>query len=274
MFRLTMGRGAAAALAFMLATQPASAGPGDLLVAPTRVELNGFRGTEIVLNNIGSETATYRVSLELRRMTETGDLVDVDPAAANPAEKTALDMVAYAPRRVTLQPNQPQAIRVGVRPPANLPDGEYRVHMLFRAIPDAKPITETAGVSEGIAIELRPIYGVTIPVIVRAGQLSAEAGIANAQLVEVNGRQGVEFDLSRNGDRSLYGDVKLLRPGSDPIVLGRGVAVYHEIGRRSVKLPAPAEFTGTLAGPGTLQFVERTPEGEGRVLAEASVNLR
>src|SRR5438093_13322248 len=62
-------------------------GPGDLLVAPTRLELNGFRGTEVVLNNIGSETATYRISVELRRMAADGDLVDVDVAQANDTEK-------------------------------------------------------------------------------------------------------------------------------------------------------------------------------------------
>ena len=59
------------ALAFpaaLLATPPATAGVGDLLVAPTRIVLNGSRGTEIVLSNIGDDVATYRVSVELRRM--------------------------------------------------------------------------------------------------------------------------------------------------------------------------------------------------------------
>ena len=35
-------------------------------------------GTEIILNNIGDDVATYRVSVELRRMTPDGKLVDVD----------------------------------------------------------------------------------------------------------------------------------------------------------------------------------------------------
>src|SRR5512139_188483 len=266
----------AAAAAYCIAVQPVSAeGAGDLLVAPTRLELNGFRGTEVVLNNIGSEPATYRVSLELRRMTPDGDLVEVAPANANATERAALDMVAYAPRKVTLQPNQPQSIRVGVRPPSNLPDGEYRVHMLFRAIPDAKPVTAAQTTVSGIAIDLRPIYGVTIPVIVRAGQLSAQAGISDAKLATVNGRQGVSFTLTRTGGRSLYGDVRLVRPGlKDPLVLGRGVAIYAEIDHRNVSLPAPEGFAGSLAGPATLQFVERRDDGAGQVLAEAEVVLR
>jgi hypothetical protein len=265
-----------AAAAMLFAVEPAAAqqGAGDLLVAPTRLELDGLRGTEVVLNNIGSEPATYRISLELRRMTADGGLVDVDPANASDAEKTALEMIAYAPRRVTLQPNQPQQIRVGVRPPAELPDGEYRVHMLFRAIPDPRPATADPGPSDGIAIELRPIYGVTIPVIVRAGQVSAQAGISNAHLITRDGRQGVSFDLSRTGNRSLYGDVRLVRPGSDPIVLSRGIAIYAEIDHRTVALPAPEGFTGSLAGPAKLQYVQRSDDGDARVLAEAEVTLR
>ena len=42
--------------------------------------LDGRKGTEIVLNNIGDEPATYRISVEFRRMTADGDLEDVaDP---------------------------------------------------------------------------------------------------------------------------------------------------------------------------------------------------
>ena len=77
-------RAAIAALALIspLFRRPASAGVGDLLVAPTRIVLDGRKGAEIILNNIGDEPATYRVSVEFRRMTADGDLVDVDRAAA------------------------------------------------------------------------------------------------------------------------------------------------------------------------------------------------
>lgn len=269
------GRAVLAAMALCLWSQPLAAqGAGDLLVAPTRLELDGFRGTEVILNNIGIERATYRISLELRRMTADGQLEEVDPAQVNAIEAAALDMIAYAPRRVTLEPNQPQSIRVGVRPPENLPDGEYRAHMLFRAIPEPKPASQTAGEASGISIELRPIYGVTIPVIIRAGKLVGEAAIANVAMVEESGRPGLELELTRSGNRSLYGDIRVLKPGADPIVLGRGVAIYPEVDRRSVRFPVPEDFKGTLSGPATVQYVERTNEGTGRVLAEVQVVLR
>ncbi|MBP7134817.1 MAG: molecular chaperone, partial [Sphingomonadaceae bacterium] len=166
----------------LLCVEPAIAA-GDLLVAPTRVILDGSRGTEVVLNNIGSEPATYRISLELRRMLPDGSLEEIDPAKADSHDATTLGMISYAPRRVVLPPNQPQSIRIGVRAPQGLPDGEYRAHMLFRAIPDAKPVESGAGRKDGVSIALTPIYGVTIPIIVRQGSLAASAAIANPRIL-------------------------------------------------------------------------------------------
>ena len=71
---LTKALAAAALFAapLVILAQPASAGVGDLLVAPTRLVLNGGRGTEVILNNIGEEPATYRISVEFRRMKGDG----------------------------------------------------------------------------------------------------------------------------------------------------------------------------------------------------------
>ena len=157
-------------------------GAGDLLVAPTRVVLDGARGTEVILNNIGAAPATYRISLELRRMRPDGSLEEIEQSAANTVEATTLGMISYAPRRVTLPPNQPQSIRIGIRAPQGLPDGEYRAHMLFRAIPESKPAVADTGPKEGVSIALTPIYGVTIPIIVRQGNLSAKAAISDPRI--------------------------------------------------------------------------------------------
>src|SRR5207247_2335822 len=76
------------------------------------------------------------------------------------------------------------AIRIAAHAPQGLPDGEYRVHLLFRAIPPATPVVQPAASQpeKGVRFQLTPIYGVTIPVIVRLGNLQATAGIANVHL--------------------------------------------------------------------------------------------
>jgi len=255
------------AFAIGAAAMPAHAA-GDLLVAPTRVVLDGSRGTEVVLNNIGSEPATYRISLEIKRMTALGGLDEIDEGDANDAEKAALNMISFSPRRVTLPPNQPQVIRVGVRVPEGTPPGEYRAHMLFRAVPDAAPAADPAKpvTSGGVSIALTPIYGITIPVIVRVGDLGAEASIGEARVVDTVDGPAFAFDLARSGNRSVYGDIEVTRPGvAEPLLLARGIAVYPEVGQRQVQLRVPAELAANLKGPVRIRYSEDREVGGGTI---------
>jgi P pilus assembly chaperone PapD len=253
---------------------PAEAGIGDLLVAPTRIVLDGRKGAEVILNNIGDEPATYRVSVVFRRMTEDGGLQDV--AEPDASDKAAEDMILYQPRKVVLPPRQPQAIRIIARAPQGLPDGEYRVHLLFRAIPPAIPVAAAAANEsvKGIQFRLTPVYGVTIPVIVRLGNLEATAGIANVHLDKVEGKQAVALDLSRSGSRSTYGEVRVFKAGiKDPIAIQKNVAVYTEINRRHVAVALDEAYKGAVAGPVTVQYVETFDDGS-HVIAETQAVLR
>jgi hypothetical protein len=265
---------AAVAVTGMLAASQAPAWAAtDLLVAPTRLVFeNRTRTAEVVLDNVGAKPATYRISLVLRRMTPDGRLIDVETPSA--AEQQALAMVSFAPRRVVLAPNQPQSIRVAVRRPADLPEGEYRVHMLFRGIPDSPPPTaEQSSPAEGFAVQLIPIYGVTIPVIIRNGDLEAAATIVAPRLERADGKEMLAFDLARTGTGSTYGEVRVLKPGLDePVIRAKGIAVYPEVARRTVLLPPAEDFTGSLKGPLTIQYFET--DGDHQSLAsEVEVNL-
>jgi len=267
---------AAALLAASLAATaaPAGAGIGDLLVAPTRIVLDGRKGAEVILNNIGDEPATYRISVEFRRMTVDGSLVDVAEPSAE--DKLAEDMIVYAPRRVTLAPHQPQSVRVTARAPEGLPDGEYRVHLLFRAIPPAHPVSadKPNDAPKGLRFALIPVYGVTIPVIVRFGNLQAKAGIANVHLETRDGKPQVAMDLSRSGDRSTFGEVRVLKAGvRDPIAIQKSVAVYKEVAMRHVSIPVDEAFKGALSGPVTVQYVETYDDGS-HTIAETQAVLR
>jgi P pilus assembly chaperone PapD len=271
----TIAAAAALAAAFAAPAPAAQGGAGDLLVAPTRIVLDGRRGTEVILNNIGSEPATYRISIEFRRMTADGGLEDVEQPTAR--DENARDMVFYAPRRITLAPNKPQSIRISARPPKGLPDGEYRVHMLFRAIPPANPVVASKQDGEkpkGVSFALIPVYGVTIPVIVRLGNLEAKAGIANVRLEEREGKRFVELDLSRSGERSTFGEVRVLKAGvKDPIAIQRAVAVYTDVSARKVSIPVDETVAGDIRGPVTVQYVETFDDGTNKI-AETQTVLR
>lgn len=250
---------------------PAGAGVGDLLVAPTRLVLNGSRGSEIIIKNVGEEAATYRVSVELRRMLPNGSLSEVITPTKD--ETTAQDMIFYAPRKVTLPPNQPQSVRVTARVPAGLPDGEYRVHLLFRAIPDPRAVTAPSDF-QGVGFRLTPIYGVTIPVIVRLGNLDAKAGIAAVKLTQANGRKAIAVDLTRSGSRSTYGEIRVVKDGlKQPLAELKGVAVYRELAERTVTIPVTPEFEAQATGLVKVQYFETTDSGSSLV-AETTATLR
>ena len=267
MLRFLKAFGLFTAAALGAAASPVLAA-GDLLVAPTRIILDGSRGTEVVLSTIGSAPATYRISLEIKRMTAAGGLDEIAEENATPAERAALDMIVFSPRRVTLPPNQPQVVRVGVRVPEGLPPGEYRAHMLFRAVPDVVPAVGAEAKPEGagVSIALTPIYGITIPVIVRVGDLGAEAVIGDAWVSEGADGPAFNFDLSRTGSRSVYGDIEVTRPGvAEPLLVARGIAVYPEVGARKVSLRVPDEVAAKLKGPVRIRYSDDREIGGGTI---------
>ena len=264
--------------ALLLGTQAMLASPakaqGDLLVAPTRVVLDGRRGTEVILNNIGNEEATYRITLELRRMNDQGRLDDVDPTQASDKEKAALQVIRYAPRRVTLPPNQPQSIRIGMHPADALADGEYRAHLLFRAIPKAAPVEAVQDVSNDLKIQLIPIYGISIPVIVRKGNLEATAALSNVHIGKDNEGPTLEFSLSRKGNKSVFGEIHVTKPGvSEPVTIAKGIAIYPEVESRSVSLPIPPEVAAQLRGEVVVSYYE-APEAGGGLISQVRQVLR
>jgi len=262
---------AAACLALFAPT--AGNAQGDLLIAPTRLVLDGRRGGEVILSNQSNEPATYRVSLELRRMDPNGDLKSVDEAQANATEKAALAMIRYAPHRVTLPPQQPQSIRISARPGADLPDGEYRVHMSFAALPKVHAITDAPADKNGIAIALTPVYGIVMPIIVRKGQLTVTAGLANPHLE--HGAKGDQFvvDMTRSGNESVYGDLLVYPQGAkDPAFVARGIGVYPEINARHAVFALTPQEAAAMKGRARVEFRQAVETG-GALIASVDAML-
>jgi hypothetical protein len=267
--------GLVATIGLALAVPSSLAAQGDLLIAPTRLILDGRRGGEVILSNTGSEEATYRVSLELRRMTPDGDLEPVDEAQANVSEQAALAMVRYAPRRVVLPPGEPQAIRISARPGAELPDGEYRVHMSFSALPKVRPVTPaTDAQAQGVSFSIIPVYGITMPIIIRKGELAVTAALANPRLEQTEEGPAFAFDIARSGKASVYGDVLVYHPGSDePVFIVRGIGVYPEIESRHSTFVIPPEQAAAMRGPVRVELREPLTQG-GALIASVDAALR
>jgi len=111
-------------------------------------------------------------------------------------------------------------------------------------------------------------------VIVRFGNLQAKAGITNVHLEKRDGKPTIALDLSRSGDRSTFGEVRVLKSGvKNPIAIQKAVAVYTELNARKVTIPLNEDFKGDASGPVTVQYVETFDDGS-HVIAETQAVLR
>ncbi len=262
------------------AAAPAGAqGFGDLVVSPTRVELQGRdRSATVTLTNRGSESALFRISLVAMAMDDKGQLNTVEKAPDGML--TAESLIRYAPRQVNIPPGGTQTVRLVVRKPADLAAGEYRSHMFFRAVPpeDAGRAVDEQANQSGISVRLTPIFGITIPVIVRHGELDLKVGMSGFAVVtdKETKTKKLAFELSRTGKQSAYGDINveyLPAGGGSPVVVGEitRLAVFTPNTKRNVEVPLVVP-SGVTLGKGTLKVLYRQVNGD-ETLATGEVTL-
>lgn len=246
------------------AAVPAGAvgGLGDINLYPKRLVLSDRErlGT-IGLYNRSAATGEYEITITDKLMLPDGSIVDSsDDAAKNPPPgfHPASSLLRFSPKLVQLPGNESQTVRIVPRLPPDLPPGEYRAHFTVSAVP---PIAEADSISaavngnasSGIGVQILPRFGISIPVILRIGATTLEAGIRDV-LLDRSGENGMEFQvtLTREGTRSAFGDIMITAPGfAKPIAQLRGVGLYTEINARTVRIPVSADVGGDKLHPGT-----------------------
>lgn len=283
-FTVAMGGRRAAAgmlLAWLLLALAAPAHAG-LMLYPTRVVFEkNQRAAQIELINDGNKPATYRISLVNRRMTEDGRFEAADSAA--PGERFANDMLRFSPRQVTLEPGTAQTVRVMLRKPAELAEGEYRSHLQFEKLPDAEGSASIENQGQGadgkgIGVVLNVLVGASMPVIVRHGAVGANVSLSHLALKKDEAQHPLlTLQFEREGNSSVYGDlsVTFTPRGGKPQALAQisGIAVYTPNRVRLAALPLEVPADVTLAR-GTLEVSYRDrPEAGGKLLAQANLEL-
>jgi P pilus assembly chaperone PapD len=217
----------------------------QLMVTPKRIVFSkNMRSAQVTIINSGDETGTFRFSLNNKRMSLEGKLEDVK--SAGEGDLFADKIIRFSPRQVVLEPGKSQVVRLGLRKPSGLKDGEYRSHMLFRAIPpDAgKSVEQIVKPQSGVSVKLTAIVGISIPVIVRHGKTDADVSIVTAKLVPRQAKEDrphIMIEFEREGNQSVYGDLLAeftTKDGDRKIVAQvSGVAIYTPGTKRRFKLP-------------------------------------
>jgi hypothetical protein len=202
---------------------------GNLLITPRRAVFEGStRSVDLNLANSGKDTATYSISLVQIRMKEDGGFETI--TEPDPGQRFADRYIRFFPRSVTLGPNEAQVVKVQLIRSGELQPGEYRSHFYFRALPKVKPLgeKEAAVDSTTISVRLTPVFGITIPVIIRVGQ--SDVKVMLSDLSYDAAANVLRLAFNRTGNMSVYGDLAIDHVSPQGKVtrigLANGVAVY------------------------------------------------
>ncbi len=230
---------------------------GNLLITPRRVVFEGSsRSVDLNLANTGRDTSTYAISIVNIRMKEDGGFENI--TEPDPDQRFADRYIRFFPRSVTLGPNEAQVVKVQLTRTNELQEGEYRSHIYFRAVPKKVPLGEEEKLRDSttISVKLTPIFGITIPALIRRGTSTARVTITDLAFETAEDNQpSVSFTFNRTGNMSVFGDIVVEHISTQGTITKvgavNGVAVYTPNKSRSIQLnlnriPGIDYRTGTL----------------------------
>ena len=205
---------------------------GDLMITPRRVVFEGNRRSqELILANIGKDTAKYFISVVQIRMKDNGQFEQI--TAPDSGQFFADKYFRFFPRSVSLAPNESQTIKVQLSKTDKMASGEYRSHLFFRSEPNTKALGDDNQERDTsvLTIRLIPVFGITIPVIIRVGELNAKVTLSDIKMETVNDTlQRVNMLFSRSGNMSVYGDITVVhisdKGAKNTVGYVKGFAVY------------------------------------------------
>ena len=252
---------------------------GNLLITPKRIVFEGNKKSEeINLANIGKDTANYIISVIQIRMNEDGtfEKITIPDSAQNFADKN----IRFFPRSVTLAPNEAQTVKVQIVKTNEIAIGEYRSHLYFRANPAPKPLGEEVVDEKDsvLSVRLIPIFGISIPVIIRKGVSTATVNIYKLSM-EYQKEKGtaVNITFNRSGNMSVYGDVTAEHTSAQgkvtPVGVVKGMAVYAPNAVRRFHLVLD-NTTGVNYHEGKLRVIYADQSSKPIKLAEAEIVLQ
>jgi len=215
---------------------------GDLLITPKRVVFEGNKQTESLnLANTGKDTAIYSISFIQYNMKEDGSFEIIQQP--DPGQMFADPYLRVFPRVVTLAPDESQLIMLQCRRNTDMLAGEYRSHLYFRSEENYKPLgtKKTASDSTLLSVQLIPVFGLSIPIIIRSGAVNLSATLSDLKLETLqDDTQILKLTINRKGNISIYGDIVIqyIPTQGKPYQIGEvmGVGIYTNINKRKIDI--------------------------------------
>lgn len=198
------------------------------------------RSGEVMVLNLSNETRAFRTSIINYRQSAKGSYQKLEEPL-NPLFDPK-EIVRMSPQSFTLGPNGKQRVRIALRKPADLPEGEYRFHFTATSYATNGERNED---SDNILVRMAMNVGIAIPIIIRQGDLSVESKLQDFELVGGNETNNntpqLNFTATREGNRSTIGKITVewASNGGNYEEIGRllNFNIFPEIDRRSGSVP-------------------------------------
>ena len=252
---------------------------GNLMLFPKRVVFEGSKKIEkLNLANTGKDTLRYLISLVNCRMNEDGAMEVITDPKDN--EQFAEDFIRFYPRSVVLAPNQSQSVKIQLINSDKLSTGEYRSHFYFRAEQEKKPLgeDEIKNTANAISVDIKAIFGITIPVILRTGEPDINIRFKDVRLETSNDSvSALNLTILRTGNMSVFGDItaSYISPGGKitPVASVKGVAIYTPNNLRNIKITLnPQANINYQTGKLRISYSTQ-PDAKSIKLAETEIDL-
>ena len=227
------------------------------MIMPTRVVLEGRdRSAEVILRNSGKETCVYRIYFQEMQMTPVGK---IETTSKVEGITSAADLVRFTPRQIEILPGKTQSVRLQLRKPEGLADGEYRSHLVFQGLPPVEPPKPLTPGDDKMSFDIKTIVAISIPVIVRHGETTGSINLSEMSFhpsIKLEDIPSIDLTMTRKGNRSIQGEFKVdWVPSSGKvknILAVAGTAIYSNLDSRTVHLDFP-EAKGMLIKTGKLR---------------------
>ena len=208
------------------------------------------RNGEVTVLNLFGKPGLYRVRVIHFEQDENGKYTKLNEPLSPDFDPERL--VRISPKQFEVDTAGRQKVRIAARRSSVLPDGEYRFHIVATRY-DTFEQAEAAQ-EQDVRVQVNMNLGVSIPVIVRHGNVSVDATFQNIayippQSVETVGAAAeITTVVSRTGNASALGTLRAFliddNGREEPIGSMANFNVFTEIDQRNVRLPLKVDPKG------------------------------
>jgi hypothetical protein len=194
---------------------------GSVITTPRRIIFEkSAKEQEVTFSNTGKDTARFTMSLINYSMDDEGHFREIESPVKS--DNTAEKYIKLTQSHLILAPHEVKALKIELVNTEALEAGEYRSHLYLRRESPKK--NSESGKT--------PIFGISFPVIIRIGSLTASTAISDIKLESVTDHnQRLELTFNREGNMSTYGNLEVdhISPTGVVTRLGsqKGIAVYN-----------------------------------------------